>query len=137
MQGKGFFLAETVVLILLALYLFFWRNVRGYKVKAVMIAWRFLLVRGIFGLISVFVDKFNYYDFDNYTAAGLKPSFLCGEYIMGATMEFVSAALLLSTFYVHYRSELKKNQDVESQSPVTTNSQTSIELENINQVGKL
>lgn len=68
--GQGIFLAETVVLFLLALYLFFWRNVRGYKVKAVMVAWPFLLVRGIFGVISVFVDKFNYYDFDNYTAAG-------------------------------------------------------------------
>lgn len=134
--GQGIFLAETVVLFLLALYLFFWRNVRGYKVKAVIVARPFLLVRGIFGVISVFVDKFNYYDFDNYTAAGLKPSFLCGEYIMGATMEFVSATLLLSTFYVHYRSELKKNRDVESQAALTTNSQTSIELENINRVGK-
>lgn len=54
---------------------------------------------------------------------------------MGATIEFVSATLLLSTFYVHYRSELKKNQDVESQAALTTNSQTSIELEHINRAG--
>lgn len=62
-------------------------------------AWPLLLVRGIYGILSGVVPAFNYFDPTNYTADGLKDSFVVSEYVMSTTMEWTSCVLLLMTYF--------------------------------------
>ena len=61
--------------------------------------WPLLLVRGIYGFLSAIVPTFNYFDPANYTADGLKDSFVISEYVMSTTMEWTSCVLLLMTYF--------------------------------------
>ena len=58
-----------------------------------------LLIRGLYGVMSGIVPGFNYYDLNNYGQTGLPSSFVVSEYIMGTSMEWVSCALLMLTYF--------------------------------------
>jgi hypothetical protein len=58
-----------------------------------------LLVRGLYGVMSGVVPRFNYYDPNNYGETGLTSSFVISEYIMGTLMEWVSCTLLMLTYF--------------------------------------
>ena len=62
-------------------------------------AWPLLIVRGIYGVLSAVVPTFNYFNPANYTADGLKDSFVISEYVMSTTMEWTSCVLLLMTYF--------------------------------------
>ena len=78
-----------------------------YK-RQVFIVAPFLLVRGVFGILSIYLDKMDYFLLSNYTAEGLASSFVAYEYIMGTTMEFVSATVFISTYYINRRLTKKR-----------------------------
>ena len=46
------------------------------------------------------MPTFNYFNPANYTADGLKDSFVISEYVMSTTMEWTSCVLLLMTYFV-------------------------------------
>lgn len=98
--GQTIFLLQTGLVVLLLIYVYVKEKIRGRTIYLLFAASPFLLVRGIFGILSIYVDKMNYYKLSNYTAEGLTPSFVAYEYCLATTMEFMAACLLISNYYL-------------------------------------
>ncbi|KAA8916555.1 hypothetical protein TRICI_001281 [Trichomonascus ciferrii] len=113
--GQALFLFLVAVSGATNLWLIFKKRVRIYMVYATLIAWVPLFARGVFGLLSCFLDSLNYFDISNYTADGISTKFIVCEYVLGATMEFIGAALLLSTYFIKnpYKRSLSHYTDIE------------------------
>jgi hypothetical protein len=75
--------------------------------RILLATWPLLFVRGIYGVLAAVVPAFNYFNFDNYDATGLKDGFVISEYILGTTMEWTSCAFLMLT-WVTSRNDPKK-----------------------------
>ncbi|CUM65879.1 uncharacterized protein PRCAT00003529001 [Priceomyces carsonii] len=99
-SGQATFLFLTVCLFLLSIYCRVRNNVTGHSIYLVMIVLPFLFVRGIYGLLSCFVSKMNYFQLSNYGESGLSTYFVATEYALATTMEFLSASILLSNYYI-------------------------------------
>jgi hypothetical protein len=113
--GQALFLFLVAVSGATNLWLIFKKRVRIYMVYATLAAWVPLFVRGVFGLLSCFLDSLNYFDLSNYTEAGISTKFIACEYVLGATMEFIGAAILLSTYFIKnpYKRSLAHYTDTE------------------------
>ncbi|CUM48430.1 uncharacterized protein AC631_01049 [Debaryomyces fabryi] len=98
--GQTIFLIETIIVILLLIYVYVKERIRCRTIYLLFAASPFLLVRGIFGILSIYVDKMNYYQLSNYDGAGLTSQFVAYEYCLATTMEFVVACLLISNYYL-------------------------------------
>lgn len=119
--GQVIFLCQTLFIIGLTTYVFFKENVRIYTTKALFATFPFLLVRGIFGILSIFISRMNYFQLSNYDEHGLSAYFIACEYTMATTMEFIAACILLSIFFHDLRYGVKDSDrlytsDVESES---------------------
>ncbi|CAK7893655.1 hypothetical protein CAAN1_08S00474 [[Candida] anglica] len=116
--GQSIFLAETVILVLLTLYVFKREKVTSYTMYALFAAYPFLLVRGAFGVMSIFLDKMNYFLMSNYDENGLSSYFVACEYTMATTMEFIAASILMSNYYmtryINKRGSVIQEDDEES-----------------------
>lgn len=112
--GQSIFLFQTCVAIFLAFRSYFVEKISHEFIYAVFIVAPFLLVRGVFGILSIYLDKMDYFLLSNYTAEGLASSFVAYEYIMGTTMEFVSATVFISTYYINRRLTKKREGDIET-----------------------
>jgi hypothetical protein len=109
--GQAMFLCLTLVVIGLSYYSYYVEKVTdSYHIQAVMFSAGFLIVRGIFGVLSIYISAMDYYFFDNYSQNGLKPGFVVAEYVMGTTMEFVVGSLFIAAYYY---TAYKQNSDVE------------------------
>ncbi|EMG49658.1 hypothetical protein SBY92_004471 [Candida maltosa Xu316] len=106
--GQIVFLAQTLMAILLAVYVYFKEGLRHHNVYAIFLVAPFLLVRGIFGIMSIYVNEMNYYDMRNYSEDGLKPKFVVFEYVLAATMEFIAGSIYISLYYF---DKTKKNEN--------------------------
>ncbi|QNP96817.1 Hypothetical protein YALI2_C00470g [Yarrowia lipolytica] len=100
--GQSIFLGGCVFLLAYAVRLWLGKKLRGAPLTAVLLAGPPLLVRGAFGIIAALVSDFNYYDFNNYSASGLKIKFLLGEYLMGTTMEYLATMFLLLSHFTSF-----------------------------------
>ncbi|CAN6624569.1 hypothetical protein TRVA0_010S00342 [Trichomonascus vanleenenianus] len=109
--GQAVFLFLNCVAMALGVYLIKVKNLRTYMMYALLAACPFCFIRGLYGLLSVFILSINYFDMSNYTANGLAPRFVACEYILGTTMEFLAASLIVSTFYF---KRPQKNLQVET-----------------------
>lgn len=98
--GQAGFLLETLVALYFAIYVFTRERVRTYVIYALFCAFPFLVVRGIFGVMSIFISKMNYFALSNYTEHGFSTYFVVCEYVMATTMEFCAACILL-TIHLH------------------------------------
>ncbi|KAK6461047.1 hypothetical protein DFJ63DRAFT_343231 [Scheffersomyces coipomensis] len=88
----------------------------------------------IFGILSIYVQRMNYYDFNNYTTSGLSSSFVTFEYVLATTMEFIVAVGYISNFYIkrRYYPELGVNNvAVESSNDESIEKENESELEDI------
>ncbi|KAA8898991.1 hypothetical protein TRICI_006415 [Trichomonascus ciferrii] len=112
--GQAMFVLEVIIVLLTALYLLFKRNIRVYMVYACFVAWFPLFIRGIYGILSVFLQKLNYFDLSNYTASGISSTFLATEYILGTTMEYIAALCLISTYFIRNPHKRKEAENVEA-----------------------
>lgn len=66
--------------------------------KLLAVAWPFLVVRGVFGILQATLTEFSYYNFNNYDDKGLKRSFVVDEYLLATMEEWCSCAILMATF---------------------------------------
>ncbi|KAG5360085.1 hypothetical protein CJU89_3139 [Yarrowia sp. B02] len=106
--GQAIFLGGCVFLLAYAVRLRVVKKLKGAPLVAVLLAGPPLLVRGAYGIIAALVDDYNYYDFNNYSAAGIKTKFIVGEYLMGTTMEYLATMfLLLSHFTTFSKKEME------------------------------
>ncbi|KAJ7257816.1 hypothetical protein C8J57DRAFT_1234952 [Mycena rebaudengoi] len=109
--GQGVFLACNAVL-LVAILLTIRGNLRygdrSSKKGAVprihptlivlLLAWLPLMIRGVFGILQSVIFELSYFNPDNYTESGFKPSFTVVEYGLGVLPEFLTCILLNLTF---------------------------------------
>ncbi|ANZ73525.1 BA75_00017T0 [Komagataella pastoris] len=109
--GQAMFLIFTLVVAGLAAYTVIHDNIRSYLLTAVFIATPFLFVRGIYGLLSCFIQEMNYFSMANYTATGMSVHFVATEYVLATTMEFISACIFMSTYYVVYMPKKTLSED--------------------------
>lgn len=102
--GQSIFLGGCVFILAYAVRMRLVKKLSGAPLTAVLLAGPPLLVRGAFGIIAALVDDYNYYDFSNYSATGLKIKFLIGEYLMGTTMEYLATMILLLSHFAAFSS---------------------------------
>lgn len=103
--GQAVFLTLTIVVIVLAIYLYWKEGIKHLKLYSVLMAAPFITVRGIFGVLSIYISNMDYYNFQNYNDKGLKSLFITYEYVLGTTMEFITASIYMASYYY-----LKYNQ---------------------------
>ncbi|EGW32309.1 uncharacterized protein SPAPADRAFT_55793 [Spathaspora passalidarum NRRL Y-27907] len=98
--GQVMFLSLTLIAILLAIYVYYKEGVRHCNIYSIFIVAPFITIRGIFGVISIFITKMNYYDMSNYTANGLSAQFVTYEYVLATTMEFITACVYVGNYFI-------------------------------------
>ncbi|OBA19834.1 hypothetical protein METBIDRAFT_45336 [Metschnikowia bicuspidata var. bicuspidata NRRL YB-4993] len=97
--GQIIFLFMTAILIGLNMYVFIKERVRNRSTMSVMIAGPFLIIRGIFGVLSIYIDDMNYYELSNYSDTGVNKTLVIYEYVLATTMEFLTAVVLMTRFF--------------------------------------
>lgn len=98
--GQSLFLALTICLILLNLYVFAKERVRNHTTLAVMCIAPFMMVRGIFGILSIYIQEMNYFDYGNYTDGLVNHLLVIYEYVLSTSMEFISACILMTKYWL-------------------------------------
>lgn len=114
--GQAMFLIMTMIVAALAIYSGSRDRIRATTLYLVYASIPFLLVRGIYGVLSCFITKMNYYQISNYEKAGLSTYFVATEYCLATTMEFVAAVILLSKYYIHDKKIMNNTQVVDEES---------------------
>ncbi|KAI0461617.1 hypothetical protein LJB42_000916 [Komagataella kurtzmanii] len=115
--GQALFLMSTLAVLTLAACAIVLDNIRSYLLASVFLATPFLLVRGVYGLLSPFVQGANYASMANYASTGMSTSFIVTEYVLATTMEFISGCIFLSTYYVvHFHKRQANNAITEDES---------------------
>lgn len=97
--GQAILLAVTVVVLLLNVYVYYRERIRKWTLVAVMLLSPFILVRGTFGICSVFIPEMNYFDMSNYVNGEINHRLLIYEYVLSTTMEFIAAVILMTTWF--------------------------------------
>lgn len=97
--GQSILLALTVVILLLNVYVYCRERVRSWTLVAVMLLSPFILVRGAFGICSVYVPEMNYFDMSNYVNGEINHRLLIYEYVLSTSMEFCAAVILMTTWF--------------------------------------
>ncbi|KAJ7822955.1 hypothetical protein B0H13DRAFT_2376365 [Mycena leptocephala] len=65
----------------------------------ILLAWFPLMVRGTFGILQSAIFQLSYFNPDNYTETGFKPSFTLIEYGLGVLPEFLTCVILNLTYF--------------------------------------
>lgn len=100
--GKAMRVVGTAIFLALVQY-FMLAAIQSYRRKGdrtlafIMLVWPLLTVRGVYGIISVVVKRYSYYNFAIYTDSGISTSFLAAEYCLATAMEWLACGLLLAT----------------------------------------
>ncbi|EEQ36443.1 hypothetical protein CLUG_00566 [Clavispora lusitaniae ATCC 42720] len=97
--GQAMFVSMTIVVELLNIYVYFKERVRNSLTLGVMGASPFLLVRGVFGILSIYVTSMNYFDTSNYNGGSASHKLTIYEYVLSTTMEFVASCCLTATLW--------------------------------------
>ncbi|QRG40277.1 hypothetical protein FDK38_004741 [Candidozyma auris] len=111
--GQAMFLSMTLMVVMLSVWSYKVDRVRNHFNVTVLLALPFLTVRGIFGVLSIFIKSMNYFQLSNYSANGINHKLVVYEYVLSTTMEFLASGCLMSNFFLEKR---KKKIDYESSS---------------------
>ncbi|KAJ7208556.1 hypothetical protein GGX14DRAFT_111776 [Mycena pura] len=125
--GQGVFLACNAIL-LVAILLTIRTNLRHgdrsqRKNRAprvhptlviIVLAWFPLMARGTFGILQSADFKLSYFNPDNYTSSGFKPSFTVIEYGLGVLPEFLTCVLLNFTYLTSRNDPPRDSKRAES-----------------------
>ena len=101
--GQVIFLSQTCIAICLAIYVYVKGGIRHNNLYSVFLVAPFIIVRGIFGVLSIYLKDMNYYDVANYTANGFDTKFVIYEYVLATTMEFITGCIYVSNYYFDTR----------------------------------
>lgn len=97
--GQVLFFGMTLVTVLLNIYVYTKERVRNHITISIMVASPFLLVRGLFGILAIYVKAFTYFRISNYQGHGLGANVVIYEYVLSTTMEFVASLCLVSNIF--------------------------------------
>lgn len=114
--GQAMFLLLTIICGVTASYVFKVERVRRYTNVSVLLAAPFLIVRGIFGVLSIYISDMNYFQMSNYASGTFSLNLVIYEYVLSTTMEFIgSGFLILNYFLDDDNKHFSKMQDCENQ----------------------
>lgn len=108
--GQSMFLALSVVAVVANQYVMWVQGIRNMYTVSATVASPFLLVRGTFGVMSIYLSAMDYFNVENYTD-GLADNVVIYEYVLGTTMEFLASVALVWPYIL----EGKKKNDMEGQ----------------------
>lgn len=111
--GQVIFLLQTCVAIGLAVYVYFVEKLKHSNIYSIFLVSPFIVVRGIFGILSIYIKDMNYYDISNYTAEGFHTKFIIYEYVLATTMEFITGCIYISNYYFDSRTYKTVHSDEE------------------------
>lgn len=112
--GVIILLAQIVIISCFTLHTFFVAKLRNPIMYCLLFIMPFILMRGIYGLLAVYVPKMNYFSFENYVN-GNKSLVTIFEYVLGTTMEFITALTLMNTHWLkRYSDRVSTNNSDES-----------------------
>ncbi|GEQ68410.1 hypothetical protein JCM33374_g2078 [Metschnikowia sp. JCM 33374] len=116
--GQIIFLLMTLISISVNMHVFLNERIRNRTTISVMLAGPFLIVRGVFGVLSIYIDDMNYFDLSNYMSGGVNKNLVIYEYVLATTMEFLTAVILMTRFFVSppVHKELVQDDDASSSS---------------------
>lgn len=100
--GQAMFLSLTLVVYWYALDMYYRQKVRQPELTVMWFTFPFLVLRGVYGIMLIFIPVMNYFDMSNYTSHGTKDTFIILEYCLATTPEFITAALLIGVYYYRY-----------------------------------
>lgn len=80
---------------------------------ALLAAFPFLWVRGIYGILSIHIPVMDYLVISNYFSASAHKLLTIYEYVLSTTMEFVAVVFLVGTY--KYRNKHQSFVDVQHQ----------------------
>lgn len=95
--GQSMFLGLTCTAIIANIGVIWYQRVRNLYTTVALIAAPFLFVRGIFGVLSIYISSMNYFNIANYLH-GLSSQVVMFEYVLGTTMELLASLSLSSPF---------------------------------------
>lgn len=98
--GLSMFLAFMVVAVVVNLCVFWLQNVRNTYTRMAALAGPFLLVRGIFGVLSIYVTEMNYFSVTTLNTGEISWQSVVYEYVLGVCMELFGSIFLVATWKV-------------------------------------
>lgn len=113
--GQALFLSLTIIILLLGLNAFRKERVRNHFNVTIILACPFLIVRGVFGILSIYIENMNYYQLSNYSGAGINHMLVIYEYVLSTTMEFSASILIVSNFFLEKQADRDADKDEEKQ----------------------
>lgn len=115
--GQAIFLLQTAIAISAAVFGAMFENLwHTVSIKAVFLAAPFVTVRGIFGVMSIYIKSMNYFDIGNYSKDGLTSKFVIYEYVLATTMEFIAGVIYVGTYYLERAKRGREGVDKEAAS---------------------
>lgn len=98
--GQAVFLLLTLICAVTATYVYKFERVRRYTTVSVLLAAPFLIVRGIFGVLSIYISDMNYFQLSNYATGTFSLKLVIYEYVLSTTMEFIASGALVLNFFL-------------------------------------
>ncbi|KAG6889798.1 hypothetical protein C0992_004063 [Termitomyces sp. T32_za158] len=102
--GQSIFLSLTMIFVPCVLYTMWQYRQEQPRGKIhpttfiLLMTWPFLMVRGVYGILSGVFSPFDYFYPGNYVQDGLKDSFVISEYVLSTAMEWTTCSLLMFTY---------------------------------------
>lgn len=127
--GQVIFLLQTGIAIGFAVYVYNVEGLRHSNIYSIFLVSPFILVRGIFGILSIYVNDMNYYDISNYTAEGFHTKFVVYEYVLATTMEFITGCIYISNYFFDTRTTKKFQSDEEDTKLIVLNDNKKVWME--------
>ncbi|CAH6719149.1 hypothetical protein CLIB1444_02S02036 [[Candida] jaroonii] len=97
--GVIILLAQIVLISAFTLHTFFVAKLRNPVMYCLLFIMPFILMRGIYGILAVYVPSMNYFSYETYLN-GNKTLVTIFEYVLGTTMEFITALTLMNTHWI-------------------------------------
>ena len=98
--GQALFLALTVTLSTIILHDYQVYKLRGRLMNILIVAIPFLIVRGVFGILAIYISDMNYLVPANYISNDTLKILVSYEYCLGVLMEFIAGTCLLVAYFI-------------------------------------
>lgn len=113
--GQAIFLVQSISVSSL-ICLSFYKGLRSKAMVLMISVIPFILVRGIYGIMSCFVTEMNYFVYTNYETNVSRRRITIYEYVLAISMEFLAANLLLLIFWTKEPQRIVENDEPQDQS---------------------
>ncbi|EGV60336.1 hypothetical protein PSN45_001911 [Yamadazyma tenuis] len=97
--GQAIFLVQSLSVSALSIHSYFFKNLRSVSMKMLLVIIPFITMRGVYGLVSIYIDKMDYFLISNYISIANHKDMTIYEYTLGTSMEFISAFVMVNTVW--------------------------------------